>query len=228
MKKDRLVAISGASLLLAVLALGGCQQAKDKNSTSFLPGPIIGVQNPTVETGGTNIGSSPVAVAQPTPEIPRPISAPTIDPVVTPDAVPPIVAEEPIPPTPVPPVLTVSILPGRDQLNGVIPVGGGTGPGAGLISGTANINAIVARITGGVAPITVDVQIDPTPVPPTITNANGTFTASFSFSVINNQVFINSAFIFPGTYDLQISAVDASGQLAVGNITIVITQGGGS
>ncbi|MFQ3584005.1 MAG: hypothetical protein SNJ85_03595 [Cyanobacteriota bacterium] len=225
MSKFQVLAMGGTSLVLMASTLIGCQQAKDKNVTSFLPGPIIGVQNPTVETGGTNVGSSPVAVAQPTPGIPQPVSAPTIDPVVTPDAVPPIVAEKPVPPAPIPPVLTVSILPGREQINVVIPVGTGTGPGAGLIAGTANVNAIVARITGGVAPITVDVQIDPTPFPPFITNPNGTFTASFSFSVINNQVFINAAFIFPGTYDLQISATDSTGQLAVGNITIVVTQG---
>jgi len=228
MIKFKTLAIGGTSLVLMSLTLIGCQQAKDKNVTSFLPGPIIPVQNPTVETGGTNVGSSPVAAAQPTPGIPRPVSAPTIDPVVTPDAVPPIVAERPVAPAPIPPVLTVSILPGRDQINTVIPVGTGTGPGAGLISGTANVNAIVARISGGIPPITVDVQIDPTPTPATITNPNGTFTASFSFAFINNQVFIKAAFIFPGIYDLQISAVDATGQLAVGNITIVVTQGGGA
>ncbi len=224
MNKFLMLALGGTSSLLIAIALVGCQQAKDKNVTSFLPGPIIGVQNPTVEVGGSNVGSAPVAVAQPTAGIPSPVSAPTIPPVPTPDAVPPIVAEGPVPPPPIPPVLAVSILPNRDVINVNIPVGAGGGPGAGLISGTANVNAIVARITGGVEPITIDVQVDPTPTPPSITNPNGTFNASFSFNFINRQVFINAAFIFPGIYDLQISAEDASGQLAVGNITIVVTQ----
>ncbi|MFQ3584160.1 MAG: hypothetical protein SNJ85_04395 [Cyanobacteriota bacterium] len=88
----------GGSKVGAILAclcfgvLASCTQAKDKNVTSFLPGPIIGIQNPTTPSGGTEVGSSPVVATQPSTSIPRPSSAPTIPPPVpTPDAIPSIV-----------------------------------------------------------------------------------------------------------------------------------------
>ncbi|MEN9213112.1 MAG: hypothetical protein Q6K35_09870, partial [Thermostichus sp. DG02_4_bins_136] len=99
--------------------LAGCTQAKDKNATSFLPGPIIGVQNPTNPPSGTNVGTSPVvipqpptvtpspvATAQPPSGIPSPVSAPTIPPLVpTPNATPSIV---PIPAVITPPAFVKS------------------------------------------------------------------------------------------------------------------------
>ena len=70
--------------------LTACQQTKEGNPISSLPGPIIGVQNPNTEPGGTGVGlpSTPpigsVPPGQPSPLVPPP-SAPTIPPLPTPN-----------------------------------------------------------------------------------------------------------------------------------------------
>lgn len=108
MNKPWLLATSSITAIFLGFAIVGCQQAKDKNLTSFLPGPIIEVQNPTPPSSGTGVGSSPVTPAQPSTSqpstsIPQPVSAPTIPPPVpTPNATPSIVAPAPTPPTPTP------------------------------------------------------------------------------------------------------------------------------
>lgn len=101
--KFKTLAIGGTSLVLMSLTLIGCQQAKDKNVTSFLPGPMIGVQNPNTEPGGTGVGlpSTPpigsVPPGQPSPLVPPPVSAPTIPPLPTPNPSPSIVGLPPGP-----------------------------------------------------------------------------------------------------------------------------------
>jgi uncharacterized repeat protein (TIGR01451 family) len=103
MIKFKTLAIGGTSLVLMSLTLIGCQQAKDKNVTSFLPGPMIGVQNPNTEPGGTGVGlpSTPpigsVPTTQPSPLVPPPVSAPTIPPLPTPNPSPSIVGLPPGP-----------------------------------------------------------------------------------------------------------------------------------
>ena len=103
MIKFKTLAIGGTSLALMSLTLIGCQQAKDKNVTSFLPGPIIPVQNPNTEPGGTGVGlpSTPpigsVPPGQPSPLVPPPVSAPTIPPLPTPNPSPSIVGLPPGP-----------------------------------------------------------------------------------------------------------------------------------
>lgn len=103
MIKFKTLAIGGTSLVLMSLTLIGCQQAKDKNVTSFLPGPIIPVQNPNTEPGGTGVGlpSTPpigsVPPGQPSPLVPPPVSAPTIPPLPTPNPSPSIVGLPPGP-----------------------------------------------------------------------------------------------------------------------------------
>lgn len=80
--------------VLACLCLGlltACQQTKEGNPISSLPGPIIPVQNPNTEPGGTGVGlpSTPpigsVPPGQPSPLVPPPVSAPTIPPLPTPN-----------------------------------------------------------------------------------------------------------------------------------------------
>ncbi|WP_414408453.1 hypothetical protein [Synechococcus sp. W55.1] len=92
--------------VLACLCLGlltACQQTKEGNPISSLPGPIIGVQNPNTEPGGTGVGlpSTPpigsVPPGQPSPLVPPPVSAPTIPPLPTPNPSPSIVGLPPGP-----------------------------------------------------------------------------------------------------------------------------------
>ena len=91
--------------VLACLCLGlltACQQTKEGNPISSLPGPIIGVQNPNTEPGGTGVGlpSTPpigsVPPGQPSPLVPPP-SAPTIPPLPTPNPSPSIIGLPPGP-----------------------------------------------------------------------------------------------------------------------------------
>ncbi len=88
-------------------SLIGCQQAKDKNATSFVPGPIVPPQTPSVPTGGTEVGLPPIApgIPLPTPTIviQTPAAAPTIPPIPSPVPLPTIKAETPAPSTPFPP-----------------------------------------------------------------------------------------------------------------------------
>lgn len=92
--------------VLACLCLGlltACQQTKEGNPISSLPGPIIGVQNPNTEPGGTGVGlpsTSPIGSVppgQPSPLVPPPVSAPTIPPLPTPNPSPSIVGLPPAP-----------------------------------------------------------------------------------------------------------------------------------
>lgn len=92
--------------VLACLCLGlltACQQTKEGNPISSLPGPIIGVQNPNTEPGGTGVGlpSTPpigsVPPGQPSPLVPPPVSAPTIPPLPTPNPSPSIIGLPPGP-----------------------------------------------------------------------------------------------------------------------------------
>jgi len=92
--------------VLACLCLGlltACQQTKEGNPISSLPGPIIPVQNPNTEPGGTGVGlpSTPpigsVPPGQPSPLVPPPVSAPTIPPLPTPNPSPSIVGLPPGP-----------------------------------------------------------------------------------------------------------------------------------
>ena len=92
--------------VLACLCLGlltACQQTKEGNPISSLPGPIIPVQNPNTEPGGTGVGlpSPPpigsVPPGQPSPLVPPPVSAPTIPPLPTPNPSPSIVGLPPGP-----------------------------------------------------------------------------------------------------------------------------------
>ena len=73
--------------VLACLCLGlltACQQTKERNPISSLPGPIIPVQNPNTEPGGTGVGlpsTPPLPTPNPSPSIiglpPGPLAAPT-------------------------------------------------------------------------------------------------------------------------------------------------------
>jgi uncharacterized repeat protein (TIGR01451 family) len=92
--------------VLACLCLGlltACQQTKSVSPISSLPGPIIPVQNPNTEPGGTGVGlpSTPpigsVPPGQPSPLVPPPVSAPTIPPLPTPNPSPSIVGLPPGP-----------------------------------------------------------------------------------------------------------------------------------
>jgi hypothetical protein len=92
--------------VLACLCLGlltACQQTKEGNPISSLPGPIIPVQNPNTEPGGTGVGlpSTPpigsVPPGQPSPLVPPPVSAPTIPPLPSPNPSPSIVGLPPAP-----------------------------------------------------------------------------------------------------------------------------------
>jgi hypothetical protein len=92
--------------VLACLCLGlltACQQTKEGSPISSLPGPIIPVQNPNTEPGGTGVGlpSTPpigsVPPGQPSPLVPPPVSAPTIPPLPTPNPSPSIVGLPPGP-----------------------------------------------------------------------------------------------------------------------------------
>ncbi|MGY2974107.1 DUF7933 domain-containing protein [Thermostichus sp. MS-CIW-37] len=92
--------------VLACLCLGlltACQQTKEGNPISSLPGPIIPVQNPNTEPGGTGVGlpSTPpigsVPPGQPSPLVPPPVSAPTIPPLPSPNPSPSIVGLPPGP-----------------------------------------------------------------------------------------------------------------------------------
>jgi uncharacterized repeat protein (TIGR01451 family) len=92
--------------VLACLCLGlltACQQTRDGNPISSLPGPIIGVQNPNTEPGGTGVGlpSTPpigsVPTTQPSPLVPPPVSAPTIPPLPSPNPSPSIIGLPPGP-----------------------------------------------------------------------------------------------------------------------------------
>ena len=92
--------------VLACLCLGlltACQQTKEGNPISSLPGPIIPVQNPNTEPGGTGVGlpSTPpigsVPTTQPSPLVPSPVSAPTIPPLPSPNPSPSIVGLPPGP-----------------------------------------------------------------------------------------------------------------------------------
>ena len=95
--------LAGVLACLCVGVLTACQQAKDKNATSFIPGPILPVQNPSVEPGGTGVGipSAPpigaAPTAQPSPLVPPPVSAPTIPPLPSPNPSPSIVGLPPAP-----------------------------------------------------------------------------------------------------------------------------------
>lgn len=95
--------LAGVLACLCVGLLTACQQAKDKNATSFIPGPIFPVQNPSVEPGGTGVGvpaTPPVGAApptQPSPLVPPPVSAPTIPPLPSPNPSPSIVGLPPAP-----------------------------------------------------------------------------------------------------------------------------------
>ncbi|MFS8899895.1 hypothetical protein NW845_00680 [Synechococcus sp. H60.2] len=95
--------LAGVLACLCVGLLTACQQAKDKNATSFIPGPIFPVQNPSVEPGGTGVGvpaTPPVGVApptQPSPLASPPVSAPTIPPLPSPNPSPSIVGLPPAP-----------------------------------------------------------------------------------------------------------------------------------
>ncbi|MGQ9837129.1 MAG: DUF7933 domain-containing protein [Cyanobacteriota bacterium] len=83
--------------VLACLCLGmlaSCTQAKDKNVTSFLPGPIVGLESAPTPSSGTGVGSFPLVPTQsqqPTTSISPLVSAPTLPPVPTPNAIPSIV-----------------------------------------------------------------------------------------------------------------------------------------
>jgi len=92
--------------ILACLCLGlltACRQTKEGNPISLLPGPIIPVQNPNTEPGGTGVGlpsTSPIGSVppgQPSPLVPPPVSAPTIPPLPTPNPSPSIVGLPPGP-----------------------------------------------------------------------------------------------------------------------------------
>ena len=73
--------------VLACLCLGlltACQQTKEGNPISSLPGPIIPVQNPNTEPGGTGVGlpsTPPLPTPNPSSSIvglpPGPLAAPT-------------------------------------------------------------------------------------------------------------------------------------------------------
>ena len=95
--------LAGVLACLCVGLLTACQQAKDKNATSFIPGPIFPVQNPSVEPGGTGVGvpaTPPVGAApptQPSPLVSPPVSAPTIPPLPSPNPSPSIVGLPPAP-----------------------------------------------------------------------------------------------------------------------------------
>ena len=95
--------LAGVLACLCVGLLTACQQAKDKNATSFVPGPILPVQNPSVEPGGTGVGipaTPPIGAApptQPSPLVPPPVSAPTIPPLPSPNPSPSIVGLPPAP-----------------------------------------------------------------------------------------------------------------------------------
>ncbi len=113
---------SAGAVFFTTASLVGCQQAKDKNATSFVPGPIIPPQTPSVPTGGTEVGLPPIApgIPLPTPTIviQTPVAAPTIPPIPSPVPLPTIKAETPAPSTPFPPppptpfpVETVSVTP---------------------------------------------------------------------------------------------------------------------
>jgi len=75
--------------VLACLCLGlltACQQTKERNPISSLPGPIIPVQNPNTEPGGTGVGlpsTPPLPTPNPSPSIiglpPGPLAAPTFN-----------------------------------------------------------------------------------------------------------------------------------------------------
>lgn len=110
--------------VLACLCLGlltACQQTKEGNPISSLPGPIIGVQNPNTEPGGTGVGlpSTPpigsVPPGQPSPLVPPPVSAPTIPPLPSPNPSPSIVG---LPPGPLAaPTFTKSFSPSTTSPN---------------------------------------------------------------------------------------------------------------
>lgn len=113
---------SAGAVFFTTASLIGCQQSNDKSATSFVPGPIIPPQTPSVPTGGTEVGLPPIApgIPLPTPTIAiqPPLPAPTIPPIPSPAPLPTIKAETPVPSTPFPPppptpfpVETVSVTP---------------------------------------------------------------------------------------------------------------------
>lgn len=113
---------SAGAVFFTTASLIGCQQSNDKSATSFVPGPIIPPQTPSVPTGGTEVGLPPIApgIPLPTPTIAiqPPLPAPTIPPIPSPAPLPTIKAEIPVPSTPFPPppptpfpVKTVSVIP---------------------------------------------------------------------------------------------------------------------
>ncbi|WP_457385008.1 hypothetical protein [Thermostichus sp. OS-CIW-26] len=113
---------SAGAVFFTTASLIGCQQSNDKSATSFVPGPIIPPQTPSVPTGGTEVGLPPIApgIPLPTPTIAiqPPLPAPTIPPIPSPAPVPTIKAEIPVPSTPFPsppptpfPVGKVSVTP---------------------------------------------------------------------------------------------------------------------
>ena len=96
---------SVGTVCFTAASLIGCQQTKDKNATSFVPGPIIPPQTPSVPTGGTEVGLPPIAppgipLPAPTIVIQTPVAAPTIPPIPSPVPLPTIKAETPAPSTP--------------------------------------------------------------------------------------------------------------------------------
>lgn len=99
---------SVGAVFFTTASLVSCQQTKDKNATSFVPGPIIPPQTPSVPTGGTEVGLPPIAppgipLPAPTIVIQTPVAAPTIPPIPSPAPLPTIKAETPAPFTPFPP-----------------------------------------------------------------------------------------------------------------------------
>ncbi|MFT0813272.1 hypothetical protein [Synechococcus sp. OH20] len=125
---------SVGTVFFTTASLVGCQQAKDKNATSFVPGPIIPPQTPSVPTGGTEVGLPPIAppgipLPAPTIVIQTPVAAPTIPPIPSPAPLPTIKAETPAPFTPFPPpptpfpVETVSVDPAEVTFDSKTTVG---------------------------------------------------------------------------------------------------------
>lgn len=98
---------SAGAVFFTTASLIGCQQSNDKSATSFVPGPIIPPQTPSVPTGGTEVGLPPIAPGIPLPAptvvIQTPVAAPTIPPIPSPAPLPTIKAETPVPSTPFPP-----------------------------------------------------------------------------------------------------------------------------
>lgn len=180
--------------VLACLCLGlltACQQTKEGNPISSLPGPIIPVQNPNTEPGGTGVGlpSTPpigsVPPGQPSPLVPSPVSAPTIPPLPSPNPSPSIIG---LPPGPLAaPKFTKSFSPSTTSPNAPVTLSFTITNNSGIqLTGLNFADSLPAGLVVDTSPNITNTcggSFAPTPGGALITLSNGTLAANATCTV---------------------------------------------